>query len=48
MTLLRVLLSDVELELSNGFIPHVIKNSKFLRLLHWVRAVMNKLLVING
>ncbi|WOH11676.1 hypothetical protein DCAR_0831166 [Daucus carota subsp. sativus] len=38
MTLLRVLLFDVEMELSNGFIPHLIKNSKFLRLLHWVEG----------
>ncbi|XP_074324417.1 homeobox-DDT domain protein RLT3 [Apium graveolens] len=37
-TLLRVLLCDVETELSNGFIPHSMKNSKFLGLLHSVEG----------
>ncbi|KAK1391054.1 homeobox-DDT domain protein RLT3 [Heracleum sosnowskyi] len=37
-TLLRVLLCDVETELSNGFFPHSMKNSKFLGLLDSVKG----------
>uniref|UniRef100_A0A5B6YSH3 DDT domain-containing protein n=1 Tax=Davidia involucrata TaxID=16924 RepID=A0A5B6YSH3_DAVIN len=34
--LLKLLLSDVEMELSNGFFPYASKNGKFLELLHSV------------
>ena len=36
LALLNLLLSDVETELSSGFLPHVIKNCKFLGLLQSV------------
>ncbi|XAR53571.1 hypothetical protein NMG60_11022181 [Bertholletia excelsa] len=36
LAFLRLLLSDVEMELSRGFFLHVSKNSKFLELLHSV------------
>ncbi|RVW89627.1 Homeobox-DDT domain protein RLT3 [Vitis vinifera] len=39
LALLNLLLSDVETELSSGFLPHVIKNCKFLGLLQSIGNV---------
>ncbi|KAL6989131.1 hypothetical protein U1Q18_014883 [Sarracenia purpurea var. burkii] len=36
LSLLKLLLSDVDMELSRGFFPHASKNGNFLELLHFV------------